>query len=202
MSGGSDLVTAEEVLESLEFIFRENGFENVFKKELDLGDWGNKRVLIAVSAIETNLRRADVIYSVCQVGEEEGEIGVFRFDIEVEGPHTAEHFSRLCEYVSLLAPYMLLGSIYAQKCEGDVKVHLSYDAVISLKVTHTDLKALLSLILSMLSCSLTLLVKRFYEVAVGNFEVLENVDLFKQDLENLDSLRGSGSDKTHRGRKV
>jgi hypothetical protein len=190
MLDGSGLMTAEEVLECLEFIFRDNGFENIFKRELDLGDQGNKSVLIAVSAVETNLRKANVIYSICQVGEEENGIGVFRFDIEIEGPHTAEHFSKLCEYVSLVAPYMLLGSIYTQKCDGGVKVHLSYDAVISLKLAYTDIKALLSLILSMLSCSLTLLVKRFYEVAVGNFGILEDVDLFRQDLENLDSLRG------------
>ncbi|GHV29213.1 hypothetical protein FACS189481_1510 [Clostridia bacterium] len=184
------MVTTAEVLECLEFVFRDNGFENIFKRELDLGEQGNKSVLIAASAVETNLRKADVIYSVCQVGGEDDEIGVFRFDIEVEGPRTTEHFSRLCEYVSMVAPYMPLGSIYVQKSEGDVKVHLGYDAVLSLKLTHADIKALLSLILSMLSCGLMLLAKRFYEVAVGNFEVLDDVDLFEQDLENLGSLRG------------
>jgi hypothetical protein len=112
-------------------------------------------------------------------------VEIFRFDIEVEGPSTTEHFLRLCEYVSMMAPYSLLGSIYALRGDEDVRLHLSYDALINLKLEHSDIKSMMTLILAALSEGLMLLVRRAYEVAVGNFEVLENKDLFVRDLEQF-----------------
>ncbi|MDR1260672.1 MAG: hypothetical protein LBJ83_03055 [Oscillospiraceae bacterium] len=180
-------MTQTEILECTEIIFRDAGFERVFRTNLDVDTQNNKDIVVAISKLKTSERWSNILYSVCQVGGE-NSVGIFRFDVEIEGPQTTAHFLKLCEYTSLLAPYILLGSIYPLKGDDDVKVHLCYDMVFNLKSDNEIIRKQISLILSELSCCLLLLTKRLYEIACGNFEVLENKELFKQDLENLNYL--------------
>jgi hypothetical protein len=183
-----EFMTLEEVLDCAEGVFRNNGFKNVFKKQIELEERRCNRVLIATSNLGTNLRYADVVYSVCHVGGDE-HLEIFRFDVEVDGPAVTEHFLRLCEYVSLIAPYLLLGALWVVRGECNVRIHLSYDAVVNPDLGEAFVRSLVSFVLSALSADLVLLAGRFFEIAVGSFEILENEGLFKEDLERLGCFR-------------
>lgn len=169
-------------LKNCKTILESYGFKLIPTENLNMGE----NVIAAYSELEVNLRKFPVIYTTFYIdSENELDFTIFRFEIEIQGPYTCENFGKLCEYVSKIAPYLLLGSIYVKNKNEMVSINLSYDAIIDLTKEPRNLNKISQMIFSLMSCGLLVISKRLYDIGIGNYEVLENEQLFNEDISKL-----------------
>lgn len=174
-------------LKECELVLEDSGFILIPGENIEVESSVLNKVVAAYSELEFGRHKFPIIYSVfCVDVEDSADLRLFRFTSEINGPYAEEHYIKLCEYASKVAPHLLLGAVLIEKEGKKIKVSLNYDAIVDL--TSTNIKKLPKMIFSLLSCGLMLIARRIYEVGTGNYKILEDEKLFLNDMNKLASM--------------
>ena len=174
-------------LKECELALEDSGFILIPDEHIKVKSSVLNKVVAAYSELKFEEHKFPIIYSVfCVDVEDSADLRLFRFTIEIDGPYAEEHYIKLCEYASKVAPHLLLGAVLIEKEGKKIKVSLNYDAIVDL--TSTNIKKLPKMIFSLLSCGLMLIARRGYEIGTGNYKVLKDEALFLGDMDKLASM--------------
>jgi len=177
----------EWFLKECELALKSSGFILIPSESISVRNPVLDKVVAAYSELKFEKRKFPIIYSVfCVNVENNTDLGLFRFTVEIDGPYAEEHYIKLCEYASRVAPHLLLGTMFIEKEDRGIKISLNYDAIVDL--TSASIKKFPQMIFSLLSCNLMLIAKRVYEVGTGNYKILKDEKLFLNDMNKLASM--------------
>lgn len=177
----------EWFLKECELALKSSGFILIPSENIEVKSSVLDKVVAAYSELKFGKHKFPIIYSVfCVNVENDTELGLFRFTIEIDGPYAKEHYIKLCEYASRVTPHLLLGTVFIEKEDRGIKISLNYDVIVDL--SSANIKKLPQMVFSLLSCGVMLIARRVYEVGTGNYKILEDEKLFLNDMNKLASM--------------